>query len=211
VRFGSFALGAEAVRALAQSGLHPANCRLLDAAEAAFAQDGWRKLTMARVADRAGVSRQTVYNEFGTKQALAEQMVLRELGVFLDVVAQRFTAEVGFGDAIAAAVDGALTTARKNDLLRSVLESAHSGDSELLPIILQSRDQVDRATEFLFELVRSGNPDFPLDDDRLMVALESVVRLVLSHISSPSHPDDKTVADISWAVETMIAGVASST
>jgi alkyldihydroxyacetonephosphate synthase len=32
--FGSFAAGAEAVRALAQSGLHPSNCRLLDPGEA---------------------------------------------------------------------------------------------------------------------------------------------------------------------------------
>jgi AcrR family transcriptional regulator len=181
--------------------------RLLDAAEAAFADDGWRKLTMAKVADRAGVSRQTVYNEFGTKHALAEHLVLRELEAFLDVVAQRFTAESEFGAAISAAVDGALVTARKNALLRAVLESSHSGDTELLPIILQSRDLVDRATEFLFELVRAGYPGFPLGDDRLMVALESVVRLILSHISSPTHPDEQTVADITWAVETMIAGV----
>ena len=34
--FGSFAAGAEAVRALAQSGLHPSNCRLLDPGEAAL-------------------------------------------------------------------------------------------------------------------------------------------------------------------------------
>lgn len=34
--FGSFAAGAEAVRALAQSGLNPANCRLLDPEEAAL-------------------------------------------------------------------------------------------------------------------------------------------------------------------------------
>ena len=34
--FDSFAAGAEAVRALAQSGLNPANCRLLDEAEAAL-------------------------------------------------------------------------------------------------------------------------------------------------------------------------------
>jgi alkyldihydroxyacetonephosphate synthase len=34
VRFGDFMAGAEAVRALSQSGLHPANCRLVDAAEA---------------------------------------------------------------------------------------------------------------------------------------------------------------------------------
>jgi alkyldihydroxyacetonephosphate synthase len=34
VRFGSFAAGAEAVRAVAQSGLDPANCRLIDELEA---------------------------------------------------------------------------------------------------------------------------------------------------------------------------------
>ncbi len=181
--------------------------RLLDAASAAFAGDGWRRLTMAKVADLAGVSRQTVYNEFGTKQSLAEQLVLRELDAFLDVVAQRFTAESDFGEAIKAAVEGALEMARKNALLRAVLDASHTGDSELLPIILQSRDLVDRATESLFELVRTGYPEFPLEDARLMVALECVVRLVLSHISSPSHPDEQTVADISWAVETMIAGV----
>jgi alkyldihydroxyacetonephosphate synthase len=42
VRFADFAAGSQAVRALAQSGLRPANCRLLDAREAAltFAGDG---------------------------------------------------------------------------------------------------------------------------------------------------------------------------
>ena len=34
VGFGSFAAGAEAVREIAQSGLHPSNCRLLDELEA---------------------------------------------------------------------------------------------------------------------------------------------------------------------------------
>ena len=40
VRFESFAAGAEAVRALSQSGLHPANCRLIDAAEARLTSGG---------------------------------------------------------------------------------------------------------------------------------------------------------------------------
>ncbi len=39
-RFGSFAAGVEAVRAIAQAGLHPANCRLLDAAEAGLTSGG---------------------------------------------------------------------------------------------------------------------------------------------------------------------------
>ncbi|TMK38907.1 MAG: FAD-binding oxidoreductase [Actinobacteria bacterium] len=40
VRFAGFAAGAEAVRALSQSGLHPANCRLIEAAEAAVTGAG---------------------------------------------------------------------------------------------------------------------------------------------------------------------------
>jgi alkyldihydroxyacetonephosphate synthase len=40
VEFASFASGAAAVRDLSQSGLDPANCRLLDAGEAAFTQAG---------------------------------------------------------------------------------------------------------------------------------------------------------------------------
>ncbi len=36
MEFDDFAAGAEAARALAQSGLHPSNCRLLDEGEAAL-------------------------------------------------------------------------------------------------------------------------------------------------------------------------------
>ena len=40
VRFPTFAIGAECVRALSQSGLHPSNCRLIDPAEARFTMSG---------------------------------------------------------------------------------------------------------------------------------------------------------------------------
>jgi alkyldihydroxyacetonephosphate synthase len=40
VRFASFQVGAECVREIAQSGLHPANCRLLDAGEARLSSAG---------------------------------------------------------------------------------------------------------------------------------------------------------------------------
>jgi alkyldihydroxyacetonephosphate synthase len=48
VRFADFLRAAEAARALAQSGLHPTNCRLLDAAEAltSGAGDGTRSLLL---------------------------------------------------------------------------------------------------------------------------------------------------------------------
>jgi alkyldihydroxyacetonephosphate synthase len=40
VRFGSFELGAECVREIAQAGLHPSNCRLLDQGEARLSSAG---------------------------------------------------------------------------------------------------------------------------------------------------------------------------
>jgi len=48
VRFGDFAAGAEAVRAISQAGLYPSNCRLIDAAEALVtgASDGSHALLL---------------------------------------------------------------------------------------------------------------------------------------------------------------------
>ena len=47
---------------------------------------------MARLAEEVGVSRQTVYNEVGTKPGLAEAMILSELDRFLGVVNRAFDA-----------------------------------------------------------------------------------------------------------------------
>ena len=180
--------------------------RLLDAAEAAFRDEGWRRLTMAKIADRAGVSRQTVYNEFGTKQQMAEQLIMRELELFLAIVSDRFAAESEFVPAVRSAVEGALTTAQRNPLLRSVLESEQNGDGELLPFIVQSQWLVDRATAFLLDLVVGRFSDLPVPADKLEVALESVVRLVLSHITRPSRSPEETAEDLAFIVAAVLAG-----
>jgi AcrR family transcriptional regulator len=180
--------------------------RLLDAAEAAFREQGWRRLTMAKIADSAGVSRQTVYNEFGTKQQMAEQLIMRELETFLSIVSERFAAESEFVPAVRAAVEGALSTAQRNPLLRSVLESQQNGDAELLPFIVQSQWLVDRATAFLVDLVAGRFADLPVPADKLGVALESVVRLVLSHITRPSRSPQETADDLAFIVAAVLAG-----
>jgi AcrR family transcriptional regulator len=180
--------------------------RLLDAAGAAFREQGWRRLTMAKIADRAGVSRQTVYNEFGTKQQMAEQLIMREVEIFLAIVREQFEAEDEFVPAVRAAVEGALLTAERNALLRSVLQSGADGDAELLPFIVQSQWLVDRATTFLVELVAGRFSDLPVPPDRLVVALESVVRLVLSHVTRPSRSPAETADDIAFIVAAVLAG-----
>ena len=67
--------------------------RIVAAAVEMTTSSGWAAVTMARLADAAGVSRQTVYNEVGSKPALAETMILEELARFLQVVERAFDAE----------------------------------------------------------------------------------------------------------------------
>ncbi len=52
--------------------------QLLDAVDALLAERTWAKLSMGEVARRAGLSRQTLYNEFGSRTEFAEAMVMRE-------------------------------------------------------------------------------------------------------------------------------------
>src|ERR687898_1804425 len=68
----------------------PLRDRLCDAAVHVLTTEGWGRVTMARLADEVGVSRQTVYNEIGTKSDLAEAVVLRELDRFLAGVVRSF-------------------------------------------------------------------------------------------------------------------------
>ena len=43
---------------------------ILDAAMAAFRDDGYESASMDRIAELAGASKRTVYNHFGSKEAL---------------------------------------------------------------------------------------------------------------------------------------------
>ncbi len=181
--------------------------RLLDAAAGAFAEDGWRRLTMAKVAERAGVSRQTVYNEFGNKQQLAEQLIHRELDQFLDAVQRAFAGQETVSEAVRAAVLAALEMATKDDLLVAVLEGGRSGDTDLLPFIFQSRDLVDRATDFVYALFSQRHPDLLVVSDRIATAMESLVRLVLSHVSQPTRSPAETADDLTWVVDMVVQGI----
>ena len=91
---------------------------------------------MAALADRVGVSRQTVYNEVGSKQGLAEAMILRELARFLGVVSVAFDEHPDdLVDAIRAASYGVLELAQDNKLLHAVVSATHGADTELLPLL----------------------------------------------------------------------------
>ncbi len=77
---------------------------ILDAMRELLHERDWSAVTMSDVARAAGISRQTLYKEFSSRQGLAQGYALRLVDEFVDAVADSVYAHVG--DARAALVDG---------------------------------------------------------------------------------------------------------
>ncbi|RAJ71454.1 TetR family transcriptional regulator [Streptomyces sp. Amel2xB2] len=98
---------------------------LLEAAHRAVGTQPWAAVRMVDVATAAGVSRQTLYNEFGTKEGLGAALVHRLVDGFVEGAA-RAAAEGGRGGSdpagsCAAAAAWMLRTARDEPIVRAAL------------------------------------------------------------------------------------------
>jgi AcrR family transcriptional regulator len=110
--------------------------RLLDAAREAILSVGWKRTTLTDVANRAGVSRMTVYRTYPDMPALFGDLMTRE---WAEVVAAVDATEDPVGEwpeRIAARLVGTVAALRDNDLLRRIVDV----DPELLlPYLLDRR------------------------------------------------------------------------
>ena len=172
--------------------------RLVIAAIEFTTTKGWAALTMTKLADRVGVSRQTVYNELGAKPQLAEAIIMHELGAFLRVVDKAF---VDNPDDVVAAIEGAargaLEMAGESPLLHAVLSSSQGAESDLLPLLTtHSAPVLSAAGGMIRAHVASYDVDLP--EERLESLIDMVVRLVISHVMQPAATPAETAATISW-------------
>ncbi|MGW7414082.1 TetR/AcrR family transcriptional regulator [Streptomyces sp. NPDC054863] len=95
---------------------------LLDAAYAALAARPWSAVRMVDVAASAGVSRQTLYNEFGSKDGLARALVRREADGFLAGVDRVLGDRTGADtDRLAGVAEWIVRAARENPLVRALV------------------------------------------------------------------------------------------
>lgn len=173
--------------------------RLIEVASQITCDTGWSDVTMARLAAQVGVSRQTVYNELGGKPALGQALVLCELERFLAVVATELDRNDDVVEAIRSAARNILVMAQHNPLLHAVLSAGVGGTGELLPYLsTQAKPVMAAAIEVIAERVPARFPDLGLSADRLEVALDTIVRLVLSHVMQPGKPAAATADDIAW-------------
>lgn len=172
--------------------------RIVERAAELTTQHGWAWVTMSKLADAAGVSRQTVYNEIGNKPALAEAMILGELARFLDLVNRAFDDHPDdLVDAIRAASGAVLEFAQDNKLLHAVVSATHGADTELLPLLTTHSESLLGVAKMVVD-ERIESYAIALDADRLDAAVDMVVRVVLSHVMQPSATPAETADDIAW-------------
>ena len=172
--------------------------RVIDAAITLTTQDGWAQVTMARLADTVGVSRQTVYNEIGSKPRLAEAMILHELERFLGLVTVAFDAhETDLDAAIRDACRSVLEASQDNLLLRAIVSATHGADTELLPLLTTHAGAL-LSTAKAVVVERVAPYDVALSGTQLDAAIDAVVRVVLSHVMQPSGTPAATADDIAW-------------
>lgn len=186
--------------------------RLLDAAQELIEDSGWSSVTMAKIADRVGVSRQTVYNELGTKHHIAQELALRELSRFLGVVSERMAEASDIVEGVREACAGVLEMAEQSLLVRTIVGSIPSEqDADFLKILTtESGEIVEGAAMVVRQCVVEYYPPLPLTDAELDVAVEQVVRLVLSAVTRPSKGARETADDIAWMLDLALRGAAHS-
>ncbi|MFF0382387.1 TetR/AcrR family transcriptional regulator [Streptomyces sp. NPDC004286] len=176
---------------------------LLDAAGRALANRPWSTVRMVDVAAAAGVSRQTLYNEFGSKDGLARALMRREADGYLAGVERALATHADPRDRLAATAEWTATAARGNALVRAMLtgswherlpEPARPGlpSTSTVPAQRRADGPLPAPGDFL-RMVRDravavltapGTP--AADTARLAFACELALRLGLSCVAAPA-------------------------
>jgi AcrR family transcriptional regulator len=149
---------------------------------------------MSDIAATAGVSRQTLYKEFGNRNEFGLAFVIHEGERFLDDVEAAVLEHVDDPRAaVGAALELFLRTAGEDPLIRILLSD--DGTGGMLPFVTtQGMPVVQWATARLAATIEEGWPQAPPSDVRLLA--ESLVRLAISYITGPSDTPEATAGSV---------------
>ena len=178
---------------------------VLDAMRELLVERDWSKITLSDVATRAGVSRQTLYNEFGSRTGLSQGYALRLADVFVEHVDAAIEANQGDAEnALRAGLNNFLLDAATDPLIQSLLQ----GDVKLDLLRLITIDAgilITHASRRLADtFTRSWVKADPNEADLLARVL---VRIALSYISSPPEGDRDVAADLSVLLSPFVNAV----
>lgn len=167
---------------------------------------GWAATTMADVARAAGVSRQTLYNEFGSRPALIEAYVAREIETMVGEVT---LAVRGHADDAHAALREAfalfLRLASDEPVVRAIAVGGADGvvGAELMRALTDVGQAL--AAERIAVLVPQVWPQITPDDAALLAG--ALVRLAISHALVPAGDPDEVAAGVGRMLSPFVDGL----
>lgn len=193
---------------------------LLEAAHTAVGTQPWPGVRMVDVAAAAGVSRQTLYNEFGSKEGLGAALVGSLVDSFLDG-AVRAATEAGRGGAdpaasCACAAAWMLRAARAEPIVRSALTGCWGARMPLPAAVESAYPDVRPAepwelTTALCERMVAGLSPNGLSPNglpgKVSLACEAGLRIALSFVVAPhaERRDEDAVGQIREVVGALLA------
>ncbi|MGJ0119942.1 TetR family transcriptional regulator [Williamsia sp. MIQD14] len=177
--------------------------QVLATAHVLTVEKGWDRVRVAEIAALVGVSRPTLYKEFGDKQGLGDALVVREGERFLTGIRHVLDEHSGHAsEAVTSAVRFTLDEAAASPLLKAVLTSSTADDTAetdrstgMLPLLTTSTTLLQIASN---ELVCWFTDRFPqLDNEDVADGIDALVRLTVSHLVLPAGDSDTTGRQIS--------------
>ena len=167
---------------------------VLDAMRCELLSKDWSAITLTDVARTARVSRQTIYNEFGSRKGLAQAYALRLADRLVDDVSRAIDTHVG--DLHAAFLDGFrsfFTASAADPLVISLLSGAAKPD--LLQIITtDSGPIITHCSQRLTAAVMVSWVGSDAEDAGVLA--RAIVRLAMSYVSMPPEADHDVAADL---------------
>jgi AcrR family transcriptional regulator len=154
----------------------------------------WSSITLTDVAKVAGISRQTIYNEFGSRQGLAQGYALRLADRLVDQIEDAINGNVG--DMYAAFLQGFrdfFTESAADPLVISLLTGTTKPDllqlitTDSAPIIVRCSQRLTES--FMNSWVRTSEEDAG-------VLARAIVRLAMSYVSMPPEADHDVARDL---------------
>lgn len=167
---------------------------VLDAMRQELLTKDWSAITLSDVARTAGVSRQTIYNEFGSRKGLAQGYALRLATRLVDDVSTAIDGHVG--DLHAAFLDGFrsfFTDSAADPLVMSLLSGGAKPD--LLQIITTDSGPIITQCSARLTAAITGSW-VRVDEVEAGVLARAIVRLAMSYVSMPVEGDSAADHDV---------------
>ncbi|WBP93033.1 TetR family transcriptional regulator [Mycolicibacterium neoaurum] len=154
----------------------------------------WSSITLTDVARAAGISRQTIYNEFGSRQGLAQGYALRLADRLVDAVDGAIANNIGqVYEAFLEGFRAFFLESASDPLVISLLNGEAKPD--LLQIITtDSGPIISRCSQRLTATFQ--NSWIKATDEDAGVLARAIVRLAMSYVSMPPEADHDVARDL---------------